>query len=145
MKVDLPSGGWAEIKSRNEITEREFRRVDRERAKSIVASIHLEEAGFDHEFDTLSEDEAKATFTPEEAKRKSRENLLILNSIPDEDRAAIQDYQTELILACVTSWSFGELTPDAVIDRPKPVFEALAKACQTEFDGTKVDTEADPN
>ncbi len=136
MDVTLP-GGHASISSREDISERTFRVVDRARTKTVNLSARLIAAGYEPDVDKLPEAEREAA---------SLSNVELVTGLCDADQDTMNDYQTKLILALTTSWSFdAQITEDSVLDLPRATFEALAKACQDELEGTSLDTDPDPN
>ena len=144
MEITLPNG-TAHIKSRDDITERLYRVIDKAQDGVIVATHHLREQGFDYTFDSLTAEQV-AELPEDERLSKFQKNSLIASGISNEDRAAINDYQVSLILSLTESWTFSsQVSEDSILDLKKSDFEALAKACQDELRGTVVDTSPDPN
>jgi hypothetical protein len=140
MKVDLPDGAWAELLSRDEITERVFRVIDRAETKTMHVSAKLIENGYD------VPSQRPKDLSKQELEVRDLKNLKLTTGLSDEDQDIFNDYQLALILGLTKDWSYAvELTTDAVLDLPKTVFESLAKFCQDEYKGTDVDTGPDPN
>jgi len=114
--VNLPNNQSAILYSRDEISERTARSISRAYMKAAGSAAKLTNLGFD---------EAKP------------ETWTVFADISDEDRDALDGYQAALIVGLVKSWSYGDLpTNDSALDLPKPVFEALAEACATEFNSS---------
>lgn len=133
MRVELPDGAWASIRSRDEITERQYRVIDRARTRTVNLSARLLGQGYVADVTTLPEEEREAA---------ALKNVLLVTSFTDEDQATMEDYQLALIVGLTESWSYGEVSNDTILDLAKPVFEQLAKACQDEMEGVVVDLSA---
>lgn len=130
MRIELP-GGWAQIRSRDEITERQFRAIDRAKTKTVNLSARLIESGYKVSVEGLEGDELEAA---------NLTNLRLVTGLSDADQDAMNDYQMALIMGLTTEWSFGSVVNEVTaLDLAKATYEALALACQTELDGTVVD------
>jgi hypothetical protein len=122
MKVSLPQDAWANLKSKGEISERVSRELGRTLMESSYIADKLNKAGFD--------DADASTYH------------LYAQLTPDE-QTGLNAIQTVLIRSFTTSWSFEQpITDDAIVDLPKPVYDALAEACLKEW--TREDDPLDP-
>jgi hypothetical protein len=149
MKVDLPNG-WATLKEKSDITERTARVINKAENKTMAVSFRLMDRGykdpsewFQPLTDEMTDEQRESAKVHNEPQAKK--NLRALAEIPDEDQDLMDDYQTQLILGLVESWSFGEVNAESISDTPHDVIDALAKACQDQMRGLKVDTDPDPN
>jgi hypothetical protein len=114
--INLPNGQSAILFSTDEISERTNRMISRAFMKAAGSAAKLNNLGFDD---------------------SKPETWSIFAEISDEDQANLDGYQAALIAGMVKSWSLGDLpTVESALDLSKPVFEALAEACATEFNKT---------
>src|ERR1700674_2618772 len=121
MKVELPDGGWADLVTREEITERQNRLIDRARTKVVNISARLISSGYDPP-------ESWGDISDEDKQAKTLSNLEVLTGISDEDSDAMNAYQSTLISTLVKEWSYDLAVTDA-LDLPQTTFEALAAEC----------------
>jgi hypothetical protein len=111
--VNLTNGDTAILYSRNEISERVNRAINKSFMVAGTIASKLQEMGFDED-------------KPETWSKWSELN--------DDDQEKINDYQAELIIGMVKSWSRGELpTKENVLDLPTKLFQELANFCGEEF------------
>ena len=115
--VNLSNGDSAILYSRNEISERVNRAITRSFMVAGTIASKLQVNGFDE--------------TKPETWNKWSE-------LSDEDQEKITEYQAELIIGMVKSWSRGELpTKDNVLDLPTQLFQELANLCNNEFNNVQ--------
>lgn len=123
-KVDLPNGGWAEIKDPEELTNRDRKLLRRYVLGMRATREKLLAAG-------ITPGVTPADLSPEEEER--------LEGLLDADELdAISNVQGAFIVAYTASWSLdGPLpTMDTVDDLPGPVFDKLADATADLGDGS---------
>ena len=165
MKVSLPDGAWADLISRDDITEKVYRQIDRALTKTIFVTAGMIERGYEepskwpelpeppnfedfHGPTSQTYAEAKMDYDRRVAEREAKnlKNLRIATSLSDEEQDIMDDYQMKLILGLTRSWSFdSDVSEESVLALPRPTFEALAEAAQSEMRGTAVETDPDPN
>ena len=111
--IELPNGASAIIASREELSERANREIARSLMLAGATASKLVALGFD---------ENDATTWNK------------WYEITPEEQDAVNGFEVALIVQMVKSWSLGELpTSSTVLDLPKPIFDALAKACSIEY------------
>jgi len=121
--VSLPNGASAIIASRSELSERASREVARSMMIAGATASKLVSLGFDENDPT--------TWSK-------------WNEITTEEQDAVNGFEATLIVQMVRSWSLGELpTSSSVLDLPKLIFDALAKACLDEYNNVVVDFSPD--
>ena len=152
MKVDLPSGGWADIISRKEIPERLYRVVERAEQKTTFVTTGWLQQGYDPPQmwpaelrDRENWPEADKERLQKEVEVRNLKNLRITSGTTDEEDAIFDAFTDTLILSLVSAWSYGDVNADVLGNLSRDVTGPLADACRREFKGTDVDTEADPN
>ena len=119
MKVSLPNDAWAVIKPKEEITERTSREVMKLATVSTAVAAKLISQGF--------VDDKPKTYGP-------------YSALSDQERDDLRAVDDALILALVTSWSFDlPVTKDALLDLPKPLYDALSIECLKEWSKPEVD------
>ena len=115
--VNLSNGDSVIICSRNEISERVNRAISKSFMVAGTIAAKLQESGF------------------EETKPETWSKW---SELTDDDQNKINDYQAELIIGMVKSWSRGELpTKDNVLDMPSNLFQELAGICGEEFNNVQ--------
>lgn len=113
MRVELPDGQWAELYDPTKVPERKRRPVVR-----ALVELAKEQAlhGFGPEVDAASltdEDKAAALAA------KFDTSVLV----------AGDNLNDVAVIALVSSWSFGEVTVDVLLDLPAESYKALSEAC----------------
>src|SRR5271169_2286339 len=105
MRVDLPGGAWADIRGRDEITERQFRLIDRAETKTVNLVARLLREGYVTDLATL----------PEEAREAADlRNIELVTGLSDADQDLMDGYQVALIVGLATGWSFGDISEDTI-------------------------------
>ena len=135
-KIDLPGGGWAEIKDPSDLTNRDRKLLRRHvyAARDIMAT-KMAKVGIKP--GTARKD------IPAEAQAKLDELLTT------DDLDLINEAQAAFIVAYTASWSLDRPLPtmETVDDLPGQVFDAIAEATVDLGDGsldTGVDGAVDP-
>lgn len=109
MKVSLPNDQWAVVRQREEITERQNRAILRAVMQSSGTAALLQTKGF--------VDDDPNTYHA-------------YSALSDEEKDAMNDVQTVLIVSLVSSWSFeSDITSDACLDLPQATYQQLATEC----------------
>lgn len=175
--VELPDGATATIITRKEVTVRASRAIARAKAKTTRVSLSLMDANykppqewpalpgkpewyehgmedFSASVDPVKEGDQIRKFEEVWAVREgfAKTNLAALSSISDDDQAALDSYETTLVLNMMASWSYktpeGEPTPITIIsieNLTEEVFEQLAALCQLEYAASEVEVEPSPD
>ena len=111
--INLSTGDSAIIYSRSEISERTNRNISRAFMGAGAIASKLQSLGFDE-------------LKPETWNKWSE--------LTPEEQEKINDYQAELIVGFLKSWSRGDLpTKDSCLDLPSTLFQELASECSKEF------------
>lgn len=124
-KIDLPGGGWAEIKDPDELTNRDRKLLRRH----VLAASGLREkliaAGVDPE-------------AAKEAQIDAAAGARIAALLTPDDMDLTDAAQGAFIVAYVASWDADRPLPtmDTVDDLPGPVYDVLAKATTALGDGS---------
>jgi hypothetical protein len=140
MKVDLPDGAWAELLSRDEITERVFRPISYAKNRTIAVSSRLLQAGY------KPPEQWADDLTEAQTEQLLLKNLELASGLSDQDQEQMREYQARLILGLTKSWSYDlPIDEDSVLGLTTDIFDALSGFCGEEFDKTSVDTGPDPN
>lgn len=147
-RIDLPNGGWAELKTMEQLTNRERKLIQRHSlpAAKIAATLRDRMRGTD--LDQLRSD--PTAVSPELGER-------VADALTADDFDRLGDIQSALIVVHISSWSIGDQaaeaygddlaavwaphpgskadvlvstnpTMDTVDDLPGPVYDAFATA-----------------
>ncbi len=119
MRVDLPSGGWVELRDPETITERTRRQITAAfaslPAETIAAAREAQEKGVDPE-------------------------------IPPSDYVKIAEANDVVAVALLTAWSFGdEITADKLLDLTPKDYDAIGTAAGKIANQIQVDTSPSPD
>jgi hypothetical protein len=124
--VALPNGKYAVIIQEADLSERACRLIDAASLKAGKVTSAVKAAGLDIDTATLQE---------------------IYNFVDADFRTILKEYHDTLIVNMVWDWNVQEHLPttDSVTDLPRPVFEALAKACNEEYNKVTDFSQSDKN
>jgi hypothetical protein len=115
--IELPNGDSAILHSRKDITERSVRKVANSYMSLGSTAAKLMSLGFD---------ETKP------------ETWYVWTQLTESEKDGMKDYQSEIIIAMLKSWSRGELpTIDGLLDLPSETYDALSEACAKEYNGVE--------
>lgn len=134
-KIDLPGGGWAEIKDPEELTNRERKLLRRHAFGARELRGKLLATGI--------KPGTKVQDIPDDLEEK------LLGQLTAEDLEGADGIQAAFIVAYTASWSLDRPLPtmETVDDLPGQVFDAIAEATVDLGDGsldTGVDGAVDP-
>jgi hypothetical protein len=135
-KVDLPDGGWAEIRDPAELTTRQ---------RSVVRRYMVPMARMRDKFAGMTA--AKPDATPEE---QSEAILASIEAVGADGLDDMDAMYAAFIVTYLAGWSLDRplpTTPDAALDLPGSLFDTLTRACINLGDGAvdfSVDGAVDP-
>ena len=134
-KVDLPGGGWANIKDPEELTNRDRKLLRRHAFGAVELGDKLRGLG------------VKPGTKPQDIPDDLAEQ--VAKAITPDDWDTLSDSQGAFIVAYTAEWSLDRPLPtmDDVDDLPGPIFDALAVATADLGDGSlevTVDDQQDP-
>lgn len=112
--LPLPDGQHALMRDPEQISQRQRRPFERLRAKvSVVVDT-------DNDLDQLAE---------------SERTRVVLTRLVNADEYDLADQMNDaMIMMFVQDWSFGDVTPDALVDLPGHAYDALLMWCQPMLD-----------
>jgi hypothetical protein len=141
MEHTLKSGLTVTLKERKELTEREFRTVDRAKDRATMTLYRLNLAG--DEAGKLAKSEGKSEDEILEAR-----NIAIgyaLADLTDEEADAKDAFSGACIAAMTTQWSAElPISADAALSLPHDDFEELSNLCAEAFRDKEVGVTTDP-
>lgn len=133
-RIDLPGGGWADIKDPADLTNRDRKLLRRHgmaaftlRDKLAASGVKVDQSAI-RSVDDIDDDTA----------------MKIGAALTADDLDLLDQSQASFIVVFTAAWSLDLPLPtmDTVDDLPGPIFDALAKATATLGDGT-LDTAID--
>ncbi len=132
-RIDLPGGGWADIKEPTELTNRDRKLLRRGVLPAMTVRTKLMDRARASDIEAVRADPANV---PADVTERLGE------AMTGDDMDAMSDAQAACIVAYVAGWSQNgtdlapALTLDTVDDLPAPIFDLLANETASLGDGT---------